>query len=170
MFQGRNWRDRKAVRRNGIASFELVMSAPILMFLIAMLFTTYSATVKKSHVTMEVRHVPWLVRTDPAKADQGQQPFGTVSVTRSGREYHDKTTYVSAYRNWYPTVPRRILWGNVVLTGSWDYREVEFEEGGFVPIYPHLAVLSKMATQGGVQTNSGLINELQKIIKIPGLP
>ncbi len=157
--------------RCGVASFELVMSAPILMFLIAMMFTVYVATIKKSHLTMSVRHTPWLVRSNPKQADQRQEPFAVLNVSKSGSEVEVETTRVRTYQSWYPGVPRQVTWGNVVLTGSWDYRDVEFKEGGLLPIYPHIDVLGKMAAaQGGIQVSGGSIGQLNKLTRFPGLP
>lgn len=162
---------RRTKRRSGVASFELVMSAPILMFLIAMMFTIYVATVKKSHLTMAVRHTSWLVRSNPEKADQRQEPFAVLNVNKSGSEIEERTTRVRTYQFWYPGVPRQVQWGNVVLTGSWDYRDVEFKEGGLFPVYPHIDVLGKMAgARGGIEAAGASIGQVRKLTGFPGLP
>lgn len=155
-------------QRKGIATLEMVMSFPILAFLIAMMFTVYFATMKKSQLTMEVRHQAWQHRTalDAGKAN----PFGLLQSHVSGTEREELTRDVASYRNWYPGVPREITWGNVVLTGSWDYRQVEFDDGGFIPIYPHFGVLFDMVTaQGGVNSSPGQVNGLSGLLSFPGL-
>ncbi|MGE0755656.1 MAG: TadE/TadG family type IV pilus assembly protein [Pirellulaceae bacterium] len=154
-----------ACRRDGVASLELVMSAPILMFLIAMLYTLYIATMMKSQLTMEVRHTAWLPRTQAAN---GSLPFSVTQAHATGQSTKELSRRVRVYRNWYPSVPRDIRWGNVVLTGSWDHREVSFQNGFL--IYPHFGVLTQMvAAQGGVPAKSGDITNLGDLTKIPGL-
>ena len=161
-------RSTKSIRE-GIASFELVMSFPILMFLIAMLYTVYVGTVKKSQLTMNVRHDAWMIRSTPLQA-KSQAPFGFFSADSSGEARREMRRTVNTYRQWYPYVPRRIDWGNVVLAGSWDYRQIEFEEKGFSPIYPHLGILLDMASApGGVKVNGGQISQLSSLSGFPGL-
>lgn len=155
---------RSTGRRRGIASLEFVMSFPILVLLIAMLYTVYIATALKSQLTMEVRHKAWLVRSAPVK--NKSLPFGITKAHSSGESKVELTRKVKVYRNWYPNVPREIKWGNVVLTGSWDHRQVKFSDG-FVST-PHFGVLSQMvAAQGGVNASAGDIGGLGNIFNIP---
>ncbi len=166
MLPSRTSKSRVRARANiriGIASLELVMSLPILVFLIAMLFTLYFATIKKSQLTMEVRSSAWLKRSapDPGKA----APWSVLTSHESGTERVELTRRVTSYTNLYPNVPRRITWGNVVLTGAWDERQVDY--GGSSP---HLDVLVQMIfAQGGVKANPGQANALKGILSFPGM-
>ena len=55
---------------------------------------------------------------------------------------------------------REIVWGNVVLTGTWDHRQVSFEGA-----HPHLSVLLDMVkAQGGVQSDSGTVSSFENIL------
>ncbi len=158
----------RAKARAGIASFELVMSAPILMFLVAMLMTLYFATMKKSQLTMEVRHEAWRIRSNLSQVT-GSSPFGLLNAHTSGEARKELSRTVETYRAWYPNVPRKIEWGNVVLAGSWDHRQVEFSPGGWKPIYPHVGILLNMVSSGGVSSNSGAVNSVGGLTSIPGL-
>ena len=154
---------RRRQNRRGVASFEMVMSFPILMFLCAMLYSVYMASMLKSQVTMQVRHEAWLPRTNLNAA--AGRPFSIPQAHRSGESKIERTQNVAVYRNWYPNVPRRVTWGNVVLTGSWDHRQVEFRDSTIST--PHFDVLTRMVTaQGGVQTNQN-VGQLQGMFNIP---
>ena len=152
-----------AAQRRGIATLELVMSLPILVFLIAMLFTVYFATIKKSQLTMEVRHNAWRPRANP---DPGKSAsFGLLQSHQSGTERAELTRRVTSYTNLYPNVPRNITWGNVVLTGSWDEKQVDFSGG-----LPHMRVLVQMIlVQGGVKANASQVKALDGLISFPGM-
>ncbi len=152
-----------ARRRRGIATLELVMSLPILVFLIAMLFTLYFAMLKKSHLTMEMRHKAWLKRSNPD--ENKAAPWSTLSSHESGTEQVSATRRVTSYTNWYPKVPRKITWGNVVLTGAWDERQVDYTGGA-----PHLEVLvDMMLAQGGVKGSPSQVKALKGIVSFPGM-
>ncbi len=154
---------RRASGRRGIATLELVMSLPVLVFLIAMLFTLYFATLKKSHLTMEMRHKAWLKRSNPDATKAA--PWSTLTSHESGTERVSATRRVTSYTNWYPNVPRDIKWGNVVLTGAWDERQVDYSGGA-----PHLDVLVEMIlAQGGVKGNTSQVKALKGIVSFPGM-
>ena len=149
--------------RQGIATLELVMSLPILIFLIAMLFTVYFATMKKSQLTMEVRNNAWRPRANP---DAGKAaPFGLLDSHQSGTERTELTRRVTSYTNLYPNVPRNITWGNVVLTGAWDKKQVDFSGSS-----PHMSVLVQMIlVQGGVKANASQAKALNGLLSFPGM-
>lgn len=156
-------RIRPSFHRRGVASLEFVMSFPILMLLIAMLYCVYIAAMMKSQLTMEVRHTAWLARTSPQNSSA---PFSVARAHSAGESKSELSRKVEVYRNWYPAVPRKITWGNVVLTGSWDHRQISFDDGVF--IYPHFGVLMQMVTaQGGVEANAGSVGSLNSLISIP---
>lgn len=150
-------------QRRGIATLELVMSLPILIFLIAMLFTVYFATMKKSQLTMEVRNNAWRPRANP---DAGKAaPFGLLKSHQSGTERAELTRRVTSYTNLYPNVPRKITWGNVVLTGAWDKKQVDFRGSS-----PHMNVLLQMIlAQGGVNANPSQARALNGLLNFPGM-
>ncbi|MCC6509039.1 MAG: hypothetical protein IT423_08025 [Pirellulaceae bacterium] len=151
-------------QRRAIASLELVMSFPVLVMLVAMLFTLGITTKTKSHVTMDVRHKAWAARTAPVNP----RPFSLTQAHRAGQVENERAETNTMYQNLFPFIPRDIQWGNVVMTGSWDYRQVEFADGNWIPIYPHFGVLTQMATaQGGVDTPTGGIGPLSSLVGIP---
>lgn len=150
--------------RRAIASLELVMSFPVLVMLVAMLFTLGITTKTKSHVTMDVRHRAWGARTSPINP----RPFSVTQAHRAGESKIERSETITMYQNLLPFIQRDIEWGNVVLTGSWDYRQVEFADGNWLPIYPHFGVLTQMATaQGGVDAPAGSIGPLNNLVNIP---
>lgn len=157
-------RKQSARRQRGVASLELVMSFPILVILVAMLFTLGMKTKKKSQLTMDVRRHAWTARTNP----NDPRPFSVVTAHSAGQSENIKQDSITMYADMMPFIPRDIKWGNVVMTGSWDHRQVEFADGNWIPIYPHFGVLMRMVTaQGGVDSSTGSVDALSGLVDIP---
>ena len=152
-------------QRNGIATLELVMCLPILVFLVAMLFTLFFATTKKSQITMDSRMEAWRFRTEPNAGTA--EPYGILDAAASGAEKTTLTDRVSSYENWYPGVPRDVVWGNTVLTGSWDHRQTNLDGS-----LPHLGSVVEIAVAippGRPKINVGQIQQVNSLISFPGL-
>ena len=158
-------RPSDARKRRGVASLELVMSFPVLVVLVAMLFTIGIATKKRSQVTMDVRHQAWAARTAPSNT----MPFSILRAHSAGRAEKIGEDEVTMYRNLFPYIDRDIKWGNILLTGTWDKRQVVFGPRS-IPMmpYPHLGILLDMATaQGGVETSTGSVGQLNRLRDFP---
>ena len=154
---------KRPANRSGIATIEFVMCFPVLVIMVAMIYTMGTAVLTQSQVTMNVRKEAWGLRTNP----QNQRPFGIAQAHTSGRETSEKTKLFRRYTNLFPQIPRRSYATNVLLTGSWDYRQVSFEKPGFSPIYPHLGVLTQMVSQGNVNTGGASVSSLSNLTNVP---
>lgn len=156
-------RHRRSPKRRGVATIEMVMCFPVLVIMVAMIFTLGTATLSQSEVIMQVRKEAWALRTNP----QNQRPFGILQAHSSGQEAIDKTKTFRRYTNLFPQIPRTASATNVVLTGSWDHRYVNFERSSFSPIYPHFGVLTQMVSQGGINTGGASVSGLRNLTGIP---
>jgi hypothetical protein len=154
---------KSPANRSGIATIEFVMCFPVLVIMVAMIYTMGTAILTQSQVTMHVRKEAWGLRTIP----QNQRPFGIAEAHTSGRGTSEKTKSFRRYTNLFPQIPRRSYATNVLLTGSWDYRQIPFEKPGFSPIYPHLSVLTQMVTQGNVNTGGANVSSLSNLTNVP---
>ena len=152
-----------ASKRRGVATLELVMCFPILVIMVAMIFTLGTAVLTQSEVTMQVRKEAWASRTNP----QNQRPFNILEAHSSGKETSEKTKSFRKYTNLFPQIPRTAYATNVILTGSWDSRQIPYERRGFLPIYPHFEVLSQMVSQGSVNTGGGSVSSLTSLTNLP---
>jgi hypothetical protein len=150
--------------RQGIATIEYVMVFPVLMILIAMLFTLQMSLKKQSEVITNVRNVAWQFRANPNSLNNNS-PFGVLNMDKSGAYSKVLTSTNRMYRNWFPYVPRTSRWGNTVLNGSWNHRQVRFDTGSF--IYPHLGVLKQMAE--GQVVDGGDASQVGSLTGFPGL-
>jgi hypothetical protein len=153
----------RSPKRTGVATIEMVMCFPVLIIMVAMIFTLGTATLSQSEVTMQVRNEAWALRTNP----KNQRPFGILQAHSSGQEAVDKTKTFRRYTNLFPQIPRTAQATNVVLTGSWDHRYIDFERSSFLPIYPHFGVLTQMVSQGGINTGGGSVSGLRSLTGIP---
>jgi hypothetical protein len=106
---------------------------------------------------MEVRHNAWLKRSNPLNIRDQPVPFALLNAGSKGRDYDQLKRRVQVYQNFVPgtkNLPRDIEWGNVLLVGSWDHRQIKFPDGAL--IYPHFTVLQQMVSGGvgGLDSNS----------------
>lgn len=150
-------------RRRGVATLEMVMCFPILIILVAMIFTIGTATSTKTQVTMAVRHEAWQARLRP----MNPQAFNLLNAHAAGESVEEESKSFRKYTNLFPGISRTAASENVVLTGSWDHKQVTFAGPGFSPIYPHFGVLTQMVSMGRINTGGGNVGGLGQLTGMP---
>jgi hypothetical protein len=137
----------------GMAPLELVMSIPIVLAIMAMLFSVGYTLLGRSTAAIEARHLVWQRRADPQKiipklqeakftATNALNMFDAAKEMRGEVSGQCERT-VRIFPRLGPKV--KTFSKASVLTRSWDYQEVQFKKT------PDVTILGKM---GGVDTGS----------------
>jgi hypothetical protein len=132
---------RASIRR-GIAPLELVISLPIVMLVTATVFALTWALMHKTDVAVQARHQAWLKRSAAHAVDSGS-PDRALSLQGPATGGQISTQVDSppfSLPSWLGGSATACS-GNVLLSGSWDYRQVDFHG-----TLPHLGLLATMTT------------------------
>lgn len=162
-------------RRRGIASLELVLGLPFILAIAAAVFVVGFAGIKRTATVIESRHASWQQRSTPDK----NGALYILAAADSGKVEGEASSTARAYQ--WMGGDRQIQAKSVVLTGTWDHKQLEdFEK---TPNVPHvltalriasdnpllgsaiqatgqgLALLAPLLGGGGILPNQGEIDE-----------
>jgi hypothetical protein len=150
---------RRPRGRRGIATIEFVMSLPILVWLMMMIFLVARRHMDQAHMTQNVRHEAWLKRSDTEKPQRATNMFAFIGNEFSGKSEYEEGKLLKIYK--WMGGQRLSKSKAIVLGGTWDQKQMTQMNG----TSPHLSVLPKMA-EGGAENVAGMSGLLRGIASL----
>jgi len=129
--------NRTKTPRKGVASLELVLVFPLMLFCVGGIMYAGRAGLARTAVAISVRRTVFLER-EKAKSPSPLSVFESV-------ENHNKVQIGRSFKAWVKGPKQPVASSeSTILTGEWNHHSVKFEPKRGL-ITPHLAVLGKFA-------------------------
>jgi hypothetical protein len=134
--------NRTRTPRKGVASLELVLAFPIMLFCVAGVMYAGRAGLARTSVAISVRRTVFLER-EKAKSPSPLSVFESVDNT-------NKVATGRSFKAWVrgPKQPMASS-ESTILTGEWNHHSVRFDPNRGM-ITPHLSVLAKFVGSTGL--------------------